>query len=130
MIHPTRKHNGRVMFMIPTGVKSVRIVSNASRPSDVIGSFVDDRRYFGVAVGEITMFEAGRSHSVTVHLTEKELAGWNTLEWEDTRWTSGNALLPLGVRQPNSIALIAIQIKKAGPYLLDDAVTRKTALQA
>lgn len=130
VIHPTRKHNGRVMFMIPTGVKSVRIVSNASRPSDVIGSFVDDRRYFGVAVGEITMFEAGRSHSVTVHLTEKELAGWNTLEWEDTRWTSGNALLPLGVRQPNSIALIAIQIKKAGPYLLDDAVTRKTALQA
>ncbi|WP_232091994.1 Hint domain-containing protein [Acetobacter aceti] len=121
VIRQAREHNGRVMFMIPTGVKNVRIVSNASRPSDVIGPFVDDRRYFGVAVGEITMFEAGRNHSVTAHLTEKELAGWNTLEWEDTRWTSGDALLPLGERHPNSAALLAIQIKKAGPYLASDS---------
>ncbi|MDF3624943.1 Hint domain-containing protein [Acetobacteraceae bacterium LMG 32668] len=130
VIGQAREHNGRVMFMIPTGVKNVRIVSNASRPSDVIGPFVDDRRYFGVAVGEITMFEAGRNHSVTAHLTEKELAGWNTLEWEDTRWTSGNALLPLGERHPNSAALLAIQIKAAGPYLCADASDVRSAKRA
>ncbi|MFT8786926.1 MAG: Hint domain-containing protein [Acetobacter aceti] len=121
VIRQAREHNGSVVFMLPTGVRSVRIVSNASRPSDVIGPFVDDRRYFGVAVGDITLFEAGRNHAVTAHLTEKELDGWNTLEWEDTRWTSGNALLPLGERHPNSVALLAIQIKKAGPYLASDA---------
>jgi len=129
-IRPAREHNGRVVFMIPTGVQSVRIASNASRPSDVIGPFVDDRRYFGVAVGEITMFEAGRNHAITAHLTDKNLDGWNTLEWEDTRWTSGNAMLPLGERHPNSVALLAIQIKKTGPYLLSDTISEKQALQA
>lgn len=129
-IRPAREHNGRVVFMIPTGVQSVRIASNASRPSDVIGPFVDDRRYFGVAVGEITMFEAGRNHAITAHLTDKNLDGWNTLEWEDTRWTSGHALLPLSDRHPNSVALLAIQIKKTGPYLLSDTISEKQALQA
>ncbi|MCP1237910.1 Hint domain-containing protein [Gluconobacter kondonii] len=129
-IRPAREHNGHVIFMIPTGVQSVRIASHASRPSDVIGPFVDDRRYFGVAVGEITMFEAGKSHAITAHLTDTELNGWNTLEWEDTRWTSGNGLLPLGDRHPNSIALLTIQIKKTGPYLLSDTIAKKDALQA
>lgn len=130
IIRPAREHNGRIMFMIPTGVQSVRIASNASRPSDVIGPFVDDRRYFGVAVGEIMMFESGHTHTITAHLTDKELDGWNTLEWEDTRWTSGNAMLPLGERHPNSVALMAIQIKKTGPYLLSDTISEKAALQA
>ncbi|MGV4878639.1 Hint domain-containing protein [Acetobacter indonesiensis] len=129
-IHPAREHNGRVMFMIPTGVQSVRIASRSSRPSDVIGPFVDDRRYFGIAVGDITLFEGNRSRSITAHLTEKELDGWNTLEWEDCRWTAGNGLLPLGERHPNSVALIAIQIRKTGPYLATDAVQEKTALRA
>nr|WP_220572392.1 Hint domain-containing protein [Gluconobacter oxydans] len=130
VIRQAREHNGSVVFMLPTGVRSVRIVSNASRPSDVIGPFVDDRRYFGVAVGDITLFEAGRNHAVTAHLTEKELDGWNTLEWEDTRWTSGNALLPLGERHPNSVALLAIQIKKAGPYLASDGADIKSVKTA
>ncbi|WP_408872763.1 Hint domain-containing protein [Gluconobacter roseus] len=130
VIRPARNASDRVVFMIPTGVKSVRIVSNASRPSDVVGPFVDDRRYFGVAVGEITMFEGRGSQNLKVHLTDKELAGWNTLEWEDTRWTSGNALLPLGERHPNSVALLAIQIKKAGPYLLEDTLTNDLARKA
>lgn len=130
VIRPAREANDRIVFMIPTGVKSVRIVSNASRPSDVIGPFVDDRRYFGVAVGEIMMFESNRTHNLKVHLTEKELDGWNTLEWEDTRWTAGNALLPLGERHPNSSALIAIQIKKTGPYLLADTTTADLAITA
>jgi len=129
-IRPAREHNGNVIFMIPTGVQSVRIASHASRPSDVIGPFVDDRRYFGVAVGEITLFEAGKSHAITVHLTDTELNGWNTLEWEDTRWTSGNGLLPLGERHPNSVALLTIQIKKTGPYLLSDTISEKSALRA
>lgn len=129
-IRPAREHNGRIMFMIPTGVQSIRIASNASRPSDVVGPFVDDRRYFGVAVGDITLFEGNRSRTITSHLTVRELDGWNTLEWEDCRWTSGNGLLPLGERHPNSVALIAIQIRKTGPYLATDAVQKKAALRA
>ncbi|WP_042062677.1 Hint domain-containing protein, partial [Acidomonas methanolica] len=90
VIRKTRETNGHVMFMIPNGVESVRLVSRASRPSDVVGPFVDDRRSFGVAVGEITLFESSRTTPVRAHLTEEELAGWQALEWEDTRWTSGD----------------------------------------
>ena len=129
-IRPAREHNGRITFMIPTGVQSIRIASNASRPSDVVGPFVDDRRYFGVAVGDITLFEGNRSRTITSHLTDRELDGWNALEWEDCRWTSGNGLLPLGERHPNSVALIAIQIRKTGPYLATDTVQKKAALRA
>ena len=121
-IRPVREHNGHMTFVIPSGVKSVRIVSNASRPSDVIGPFVDDRRYFGVAVCDITLFENGRSRYINTHLTDKDLSGWNTLEWEDCRWTSGNAFLPLGERNSNTDALLVINIRKMGPYLVGDKI--------
>ena len=121
-IRPVREHNGHMTFVIPSGVKSVRIVSNASRPSDVIGPFVDDRRYFGVAVCDITFFENGISRGITTHLTDKDLSGWNTLEWEDCRWTSGSAFLPLGERNPNTAALLVINIRKMGPYLATDTI--------
>ncbi|MCQ9156418.1 Hint domain-containing protein [Acidomonas methanolica] len=130
IIRQAREHDGRVMFMIPSGVNSVRIVSNASRPCDVIGPFVDDRRSFGVAIGEIMMFESNRTHTVKIHLTEKELDGWNAMEWDDTRWTSGNALLPLGGRLPGGIGLLSMQVKAAGPYIrasdeVDEASSRR-----
>lgn len=127
VIRPARKRNDRIMFMIPTGVKNVRIVSNTSHFNDVTGPCVDDRRHFGVAIGEITIFEGGRSYAITSHLTDKELNGWNTLEWEDMRWTSGNAWLPLGERHYNSVALLAIQIKKACSYFVTDALPEKAA---
>jgi len=121
-IRPVREHHGHLTFVIPADVQSVRIVSNASRPSDVIGPFVDDRRYFGVAVCDITLFENGRSRDIITHLTDKDLIGWNTLEWEDCRWTSGNAFLPLEERNLNTDALLVIKIRKMGPYLLTDKI--------
>lgn len=117
-IRPVRSAGSVVSFMIPANVGSVRIVSRASRPSDVIGPFVDDRRVFGVAVGDLSLYEGGRLANVTAHLTDGAVPGWNALEWKDTRWTSGDALLPLGQRRPNGIALLSIQVKAAGPYVL------------
>ncbi|MBS1054873.1 Hint domain-containing protein [Gluconobacter kondonii] len=127
-IRPVREHHGNLTFVISSSVQSVRIVSNASRPSDVIGPFVDDRRYFGVAVCDITLFENGRSRDIITHLTDKDLIGWNTLEWEDCRWTSGNAFLPLGERNLNTDALLVIKIRKMGPYLLTDKIEEKIDL--
>lgn len=119
IIHSLRRAVDRVMFMIPPGVQSVRIVSNASRPSDVIGPFVDDRRFFGVAVGEILMFESAQTQIITTHFTEPELEGWHPAEGQDMRWTYGNALLPLVGQPPCSLRLLALQIRGAGPYILD-----------
>jgi len=130
IIRPARQNNGRVMFMIPPGVESVRIVSNASRPCDVIGPFVDDRRSLGVLVGEITLFESNRTRTLTDHLHDTQLSGWNNVEEGTMRWTNGNALLPLGKRAPGALALMAIEVKAAGPYALDETISEHQALKA
>jgi len=130
VIHPARQNNGRVMFMIPSGVESVRIVSNASRPCDVIGPFIDDRRSLGVLVGTVTLFESNRTRMLTDHLHDVQLSGWNNVEEGTMRWTSGNALLPLGERAPGSLALMAIEVRAAGPYVLDETISERQALKA
>jgi len=130
IIRPARHSNGRVVFMIPDGVESVRIVSNASRPCDVIGPFVDDRRQLGVLVGTITLFESHRTCTLTDHLHVSQLSGWNNVEEGTIRWTNGNALIPLGKRAPETLALMAIEVRAAGPYVLDETISERQALKA
>jgi len=130
VIRPARQSNGRVMFMIPDRVESVRIVSYASRPCDVIGPFIDDRRSLGVLVGTVTLFESNRTRMLTDHLHDVQLSGWNNVEEGTMRWTSGNAFLPLGERAPGAIALMAIEVRAAGPYVLDETISERQALKA
>jgi len=130
VIRPARENNGRVMFMIPSGVENVRIISNASRPCDVIGPFVNDRRQLGVLVGTVTLFESNRTRTLTDHLHDAQLSGWSNVEEGTMRWTSGNALLPLGERAPGALALMAIEVKAAGPYILDETLSENHALKA
>ncbi|MBS1026315.1 Hint domain-containing protein [Gluconobacter cerinus] len=129
-LHQIREHNGRVMFMIPAGVESVRIVSNASRPCDVVGPFVDDRRTLGVLVGDVKLFEGNATTTLSAHLNEADLSGWNNVEDGTMRWTDGSARLDLGRRPLGSIALMALQIHAGGPYLLADTASEKSVLHA
>ncbi|MBS1023537.1 hypothetical protein JK207_16265, partial [Gluconobacter cerinus] len=129
-LHQIREHNGRVMFMIPAGAKSVRIVSNASRPCDVVGPFVDDRRTLGVLVGDVKLYEGNATTTLSAHLHEADLSGWNNVEDGTMRWTDGSARLDLGRRPLGSIALMALQIHAGGPYLLVDTTSEKSALHA
>ena len=117
VIHPVRVINDRVMFMLPTGVNLVHVVSNTSRPSEVIGPFVDDRRQLGVLVGTVTLFESEKTRTITSYLHESDLDGWNNVEDGTTRWTAGHAELRLGERQPNSMAILSLEIRASGPYL-------------
>ncbi|MFT8645133.1 Hint domain-containing protein [Gluconacetobacter sp.] len=124
ILRKIREADGCTLFMVPTGVRTVRLVSRASRPSDTIGPFVDDRRPFGIEVGEIRLFEGNHARTITDHLTDGDLPGWHAVEGEYSRWTSGNASLPLGERHPNSIAMLAITVRSAGPYIASDETTR------
>ncbi|GAB6853398.1 Hint domain-containing protein [Asaia astilbis] len=130
VIRPTREHNGQVIFMIPGGIENVRLVSHASRPCNVIGPFVDDRRQLGVLVGEIKLFECDTTQTLTDHLYDPHLSGWNNVEEGTTRWTNGNARLSLGHRASDSIALMAIEVRAAGPYILDENFFEQHALTA
>jgi len=130
MIRQIREIDGRVMFMIPAGIESVWLVSNASRPCDIIGPFVDDRRKLGVLVGNVRLCEGDTILTLTAHLQDSELSGWNNVESETARWTNGNALLKLGQRPIGSIALVAIDIYAGGPYILEDSLPEHAVLQA
>ncbi|MDG6094859.1 hypothetical protein LOC54_07000 [Acetobacter sp. AN02] len=116
VIRRTREVNGYAMFMLPSGVRNVRVVSGVFRPCDVTGPFTDDRRRIGVAVGEITVFRRGQSTSVTAHLSGEALSGWHAQEWADTRLTTGDALLPLEACDTDGGALLVMQLRPVGPY--------------
>ncbi|WP_244877689.1 Hint domain-containing protein [Acetobacter cibinongensis] len=112
------RHQGNVAtFMLPAGVETVHLVSRSSRPSDVIGPFVDDRRSLGVLVGQVSLFDGNVSKAFDTHLTQDDLSGWYGLE-ASCRWTNGSAALPLGKIDENGLRLLSVQILASGPYLL------------
>ncbi|GBQ29380.1 hypothetical protein AA0472_2978 [Acetobacter estunensis NRIC 0472] len=124
VIRQARQANGYAMFMIPSNITSVRIASRTCRPSDTIGPFVDDRRHLGVLVGEVSLFDSRQTRKIDTHLTDAGLLGWDVQEASPCRWTNGNALLPLGKRQPNTFGMLAIQILAAGPYNISPETTQ------
>jgi len=125
-----RQTDGHMMFMIPSGVDSVRIVSRTARPVDTIGPFTDDRRDLGVLVGAITLFEHRSARRIDTHLKADELPGWHEREGSVGRWTNGYAFLALGQRRPDTIALLSLTILSAGPYQVLDEDVRKKAVCA
>ncbi|MBS0984464.1 Hint domain-containing protein [Gluconobacter cerinus] len=126
-IRAMRKANSHSLFMIPSGVKEVRLMSRTSRPSDVIGPFVDDRRTLGVLVGKISIFASSTTTSITEHLVNEDLNGWSARETGACRWTEGNALLALKQQPGNDIYLLSVEILEGGPYLLDTVDAKNSA---
>lgn len=113
-----RKVGSSVMFMLPADVRSVRLCSRTSRKSDSIGPFVDDRREWGVLVGEIALLDTTRSTPVKTHLTTVELDGWADLDSTEGRWTRGSAVLPLQHHATRGFMILSVKILAAGPYAL------------
>ncbi|HEX7389000.1 MAG TPA: Hint domain-containing protein, partial [Acidiphilium sp.] len=118
VIRKARDTDGYAMFVIPSNVSEVRIVSRTARPSDAVGPFVDDRRDLGVCVGEIVLFDPDATRVIDTHRAEAGLKGWYAREEDaEGRWTRGDAILPLGERHPGGIGLLGLKILAAGPYL-------------
>lgn len=130
VIRKIREKDGNTVFMVPPEVSTVKLVSRVSRPVDTIGPYVDDRRQLGVLLGDITFFEGGKTRSITEHLKNAELAGWNPLEHETSRWSGGNAVLPLGQRRPRGIGMLAIKVLASGPYLVEKEPEQVTSFRA
>ncbi|EHH67659.1 hypothetical protein GMO_21120 [Gluconobacter morbifer G707] len=127
ILRAIRTANDRIMFMVPPHVSGVYLVSRASRPSDAVGPFVDDRRRMGVLVGEITFFDAGQTSALQEHLTGVSVKGWHGREQGmSCRWTDGRAFVDLGERRPDSFGMLAVQVLAAGPYVLTEGVQDAT----
>lgn len=107
------RHVGnQFVFSIPATVGMVRLVSNAARPSDAIGPYVDDRRTLGLLVSGVTLWDADSTRSIDFR--SGSLAGWNPVEGE-MRWTSGDALIELGDRAPGVMGMLVIDVAATAP---------------
>ncbi|MGX7346248.1 Hint domain-containing protein [Acetobacter pasteurianus] len=121
IVHPMRRTTHQYSFMLPPNTQSVRIVSRASRPADVIGPFVDDRRYMGVAIADIHLLSADDKHIITAHLQTEKPAGWYATEPAGCVWTNGNAVLPLdGYLTHGNMGMLSMTVQAGGPYIVED----------
>ena len=130
IIRPMRHEGQRYSFILPANTQSVRIVSRASRPADVIGPFVDDRRQMGVAVADVHFITAKKLYTITAHLQAEKPAGWHDTDWTDCAWTNGNAMLPLGECTKGNMGLLSLNIRAAGPYVEHEADKQAQVLSA
>lgn len=119
VIRAARRQGQSMVFMLPVATETVRLVSRTSRPSDVIGPFVDDRRRLGVLVGQISLFDGMSTVDLTDHLDKADLSGWDVLENSACRWTNGDAGLPVDGAPRSGLRLLSLQILASGPYLVE-----------
>ncbi|ARW11901.1 MULTISPECIES: Hint domain-containing protein [Acetobacter] len=120
VIRPMRKTEHHYSFMLPPNTDAVRVISHTSRPCDVIGPFVDDRRNMGVAIGEIQLQCAKQQINITSHLQSNKPAGWHDTDWKDCAWTNGDADLPLeDFLSHGKMGILSITVRAAGPYLIN-----------
>ncbi|WP_438381820.1 Hint domain-containing protein [Asaia sp. BMEF1] len=130
IIWPSRKREDYAIFSIPSGVTSLVIHSRVSRPCDVFGPYVDDRRRLGVLIGRITLFSPTETTQITTHLSEKFLSGWHEGESQQARWTTGSAALPLDRQDCSGNASLALQIVAGGPYIRQRAHSQNLTITA
>jgi len=90
----------------------------------------DDRRYLGILVGTISQYESGRTYLLEDRLEKPALFGRQDLESRNVRWTNGKALIPLGAREHNSHALLAIKVIEAGPYVIPHKICPRENIRA
>ncbi|KXV22976.1 hypothetical protein AD933_00235, partial [Acetobacter malorum] len=120
-IRKIRKQDGIASFMLPVGVTQVRLVSRASRPCDVEGPFVDDRRMLGVLIGDVMMQEGNLpARSITQPTQNSAWPGWHAPEPNGARWTDGYALLEVPSTLPHALRVLTVKILSAGPYVCED----------
>ncbi|RUT26135.1 hypothetical protein C0V97_07835 [Asaia sp. W19] len=121
MILPSRIRGNQVIFSVPQGVNELLIHSRVSRPCDVVGPYIDDRRRLGVLIGKITLFDSLNVSEIICHLVGEPLLGWYDDGDEHKRWTMGTARLPLRRESPAEKAILALEVLACGPYLDRDA---------
>nr|WP_277876630.1 Hint domain-containing protein [Acetobacter estunensis] len=109
--------HGWFQFPVPAGTQSVRLLSRSSRPCDVIGPFVDDRRALGVLVGDVLLHVGTMKKRLTPHLRTDDLFGWHNREQGEHRWTTGNAVFPLSEKTDEE-GVMFVNILSSGPYSL------------
>ena len=86
----------------------------------MIGPFVDDRRYLGVAVSSIRFMSSKTQNQITTYLDDAGLDGWHETNGQsESVWTNGSALLPLSEQTEGKMGMLIITALPAENYIVD-----------
>jgi hypothetical protein len=117
-VKPIHGDSNVVIFMLPRGASEIRLLSRAQSPTEA-RPWLEDRRRLGVRVARIVLRGADEVREIPVDhpgLTE----GWWAVEREGramSRWTDGEAVLPLPAMQGN--LLLEIHLAGSMTYVVE-----------
>lgn len=123
-IRPMAVEDGRHIFVLPGGVRSVRLVSRAGIAADHTPC-LDDFRRLGVRVDRIVL-RAGCEQTELPADHPGLRRGWHAAEQEGGRlwrWTDGDALLPFGTTQAT---VVEVWVGDVMTYRLPSAAPART----
>ncbi len=118
IVKPLFSDSDLVIFDLPRGAPEVRLLSRAQSPTEA-RPWLEDRRRLGVRVKRIVLRGADNLHEVPVDhpdLTQ----GWWAVERDGqvmSRWTDGNAVLPLPAMSGN--VMLEIHLAGSFTYVVD-----------
>jgi hypothetical protein len=106
IVQPLSSDGGRYAFVLPAGVRNVRLISHAAVPGTE-RPWLDDRRLLGVRISRLTLRASGWAEQIP--LDHPMLCdGWWQVErdgWRMARWTDGDATLPLAGAGPTVLEI-------------------------
>ncbi len=114
-IEPSERHGHEHVFRVPAR-EQVWIDSRCSRPCDIVGPFLDDRRDLGVFVSAIRALDPATNATTELNFLRGKLDGWHIPDGAGLRWTNGHAALPLTHRTSSGWLTIQISVAAIVAY--------------
>jgi hypothetical protein len=115
-LRPVTTADGHAVFVLPPGLRQVRLISRTARPNAAM-PWLDDRRTLGVAVGSLVVYQG--NEVTPIALDNPALAqGWWDVERNARRiwrWTSGDARIAL----PEGATMLEVQLMATAAYRMD-----------
>lgn len=112
----SRKKDGWFLLTLPAGTTKVSILSNATKPSDAIGPYWDDRRKMGVLVKNALHLR--KTDHIKIDMNTQSYASQWYANTDSTYWTNGNSSLLLAPCEEQTI--LALEISGGGPYVISE----------
>ncbi|GBR52866.1 hypothetical protein AA106555_1067 [Neokomagataea thailandica NBRC 106555] len=117
-IHATRRNDTHSVFLVPQGISRVYLCSEAARPCDVVGPYVDDRRSLGAFVRSLHIFNEYSAKRKEFHPSDIDADGWLERESTAGRWTNGRAAVDFGCEVARSPYVLSVDATFLGEVLV------------
>jgi len=126
-VQPASERNGRYVFMVPAGARSVTLGSRFCIPADKMIPGLRDTRRLGVRVDQMSI--RTMTDETVLPADHPALAqGWNEVEQDDAtmwRWTDGAGVIPWD--NVEGSAVLTIRCKPVAEYPVYDEKLRLVA---